>query len=76
MHRQSELGGRSEMEGTWPNGSYALARAHLVKFELDFKKNGLRKKVGSSLMALYVGFHEDRGNKNPRNVGLAPSCLR
>jgi len=31
--RQSELWGRSEMEGTWSKRSYALAHAHSLKFE-------------------------------------------
>src|ERR1700688_1670925 len=35
--RPSELWGSSEMVGTFRKWSYALAHAHSLKFELDFK---------------------------------------
>jgi hypothetical protein len=44
--RLGEIWGRSETEGTFRKWSYALAHAHSLEIELDFKKNknGLRKK--------------------------------
>ena len=36
--RPGDLWGASEMEGTFREWSYALAHAHSLKFEFDFKK--------------------------------------
>jgi hypothetical protein len=58
--RPSDLWGRAGMEGAFRKRSYALAHAHSLKFELDFKKNKIgHKKIG---LSANVRVDEDRGN--------------
>ena len=72
--RPGEIWGRSETGGTCCKRSYALAHAHSLKFELDFKKN----KSGLKKMALpaFVRVREDRGKKSPRNVRSSRNVSR
>jgi hypothetical protein len=70
------------MVGTFHKWSYALAHAHLSKFEKWIPKKNkkpLRQKVVGSLITHYVEFHEDSGGKKEENSSTTeakPICVR